>query len=74
LTHAFFDIAPEFLLTMFGASHLPPCTDQGRQLRIVERVTIAFLDRYLKGATGAHRRMAAAGDVAGVSVLQAVER
>jgi dienelactone hydrolase len=73
LTHAFFDIAPapKFLLTMFGAPHLPPYTGQQPQLGIVERVTIAFLDRYLKGIGAAERQMATAADVAGVSALEA---
>ncbi len=72
-THAFFDIAPppKYLLTMFGAPHLGPYTNEQPQLRIAQRVTTAFLDRYLKGAPGALRRMQAAGDVAGVSALQA---
>ena len=41
---------PKFLLLLTGASHLPPYTNQQPQLQIVERVTIAFLDHYLKGA------------------------
>jgi dienelactone hydrolase len=49
-TRAFFDIAPppKFLLTLLGATHLPPYTDEQPQLSIVEGVTIAFLDHYLK--------------------------
>jgi dienelactone hydrolase len=72
-THAFFDIAPapKYLLTLFGAPHLGPYTDEQPQLGIVERVTIAFLNRYLKRATGAGSQLMAAGDVPGVSVLQA---
>ncbi len=72
-TYAFFDIAPppKYLLRMFGAPHLPPYTVQEPQLGIVERVTIAFLDRYLKGAPGALRRMTRAGDVAGTSAITA---
>ena len=50
---------PKFLLWLLGASHLPPYTDERPQLHIVERVTTAFLDRYLKG-----RRRAALDDVA----------
>jgi fermentation-respiration switch protein FrsA (DUF1100 family) len=73
-THAFFDIAPrpKYLLTMFGAGHLGPYTDQEPQLRVVERVTIAFFDRYLKGVRGAAPRMRRDGDVTGVSRLLAV--
>jgi dienelactone hydrolase len=48
-TYGFFRAAPapKFLLRLLSASHLPPFTDQEPQLSIVERVTIAFLDRYL---------------------------
>ena len=50
LTKAFYEVAqrPKFLLTLLGAAHLPPYTNQQPQLGIVERVTIAFLDHYLK--------------------------
>jgi fermentation-respiration switch protein FrsA (DUF1100 family) len=72
-TYAFFNIAPapKFLLTLPGAPHLPPYTDQQPQLTIVERVTIAFLDRYLKHGRRGLQRMAAAGNVPGVAALQA---
>jgi predicted dienelactone hydrolase len=72
-TDAFFDIAPapKYLLTLLAAPHLGPYTDEQPQLGIVERVTIAFLDRYLKHGTGAGSRLMAAGDVPGVSVLKA---
>jgi dienelactone hydrolase len=71
-TRAFFDIAPppKYLLTMFGADHLGPYTDAQPQLRIVARVTLAFLDRYLKGDRGARGRIFSAGDVAGTSAVQ----
>ena len=39
---------PKFLLRLIGASHLPPYTTNTRELSVVERVTIEFLDRYLK--------------------------
>jgi predicted dienelactone hydrolase len=50
-TTAYFAAArrPKFLLELLGASHLPPYTSQEPQLRIVERVSLAFLDHYLKG-------------------------
>ena len=50
-TSGYFGLAqrPKFLLWLFGASHLPPYTDEEPQLGIVERATIAFLDHYLKG-------------------------
>jgi len=73
-TYAFFDPAPhpKYLLTMPGAPHLPPYTDEQPQLAIVERVTIAFLDRYLKGNRGAVARMASEADRPGIAALQAL--
>ena len=64
-TNAFFDIAPrpKYLLTLFGAEHLPPYSDQQPQLGIVERVTIAFLDGYLKHRAGALARLVSLGSV-----------
>jgi dienelactone hydrolase len=72
-TFAFWDAAPppKFLLTMPGTPHLPPYTYEQPQLGIVERVTVAFLDLYLKGERGALSRMKAAGDVPGGASLQA---
>jgi dienelactone hydrolase len=72
-TSGFFDGAPrpKYLLTMFGASHMGPYTDQRPQIQIVEQVTVAFLDRYLKGDRAALSRMLAAGDVPGTSVVRA---
>ena len=70
-TFAFFDLAPrpKYLLAMFGAPHLGPYTDEQPQLGVVERVTIAFFDRYLKRARQALVRITRAGDVPGVSHL-----
>jgi dienelactone hydrolase len=70
-THAFYDRAPapKFLLELIGAPHLGPYTHMQPQLGIVERVTSAFLDRYLNRAAGMLSRMSAAGDVPGASVL-----
>lgn len=47
---AFFELAPRprYLLTLLGAGHLTPYTAQQPQLAVVQRVTVAFLDRYLK--------------------------
>jgi fermentation-respiration switch protein FrsA (DUF1100 family) len=71
-THDFFDAAPrpKFLLDLLGAPHLPPYTNEQPQLGIVERVTIAFLDHYLKRQPRALSRMRAAGSVIGVATLQ----
>jgi hypothetical protein len=69
---AFFDIAPapRYLLTLFGAPHLDPYTDEQPQLGIVERVTIAFLDLYLEHA-GSAGRLIAGGDQQGTAALKA---
>ena len=71
-TYAFFNAAqaPKYLLALPGARHLPPYTDEQPQLSIVERVTVAFMDRYLKGDRRALGRMATAGNVAGTATLQ----
>lgn len=61
--------APKFLLSLPGARHLPPYATEQPQLGVVERVSIAFLDRYLKGLPGARSRMWSAGDVPGVATL-----
>ena len=64
-TYHFFRRAPQpkFLLSLLGAPHLGPYTTEQPQLGIVERVTIAFLDDYLKHNTGAAIAMAQAGNV-----------
>ena len=73
-TSQFFAIAPrpKYLLELLGAGHLPPYTYEQPQLSIVERVTIAFLDRYLKESRDALQRMRAAGDEAGLAKLVAL--
>lgn len=70
-TYHFFWRAPQpkFLLSLLGAPHLGPYTNEQPQLGIVERVTIAFLDRYLKRALGATGRMQTAGDVPHLATL-----
>jgi dienelactone hydrolase len=72
-TYTFFNAAhrPKFLLRLIGAGHLPPYTTQQPQLTIVERVTVAFLDRYLKRARGALERMTSAINRPGVATLLA---
>ncbi len=72
-TSQFFDVAPspKYLLTLFGAAHLGPYTNQQPQLGIVERVTIAFLDRYLKALPDAAGRLTASGNVPRLSRLTA---
>jgi dienelactone hydrolase len=72
-TNAFFAAAhrPKFLLRLIGAGHLPPYTDEQPQLAIVERVTIAFLDSYVKHIPDALPRLIASGDVPGTARLLA---
>jgi dienelactone hydrolase len=70
-TSAFFDIAPrpKYLLELLGAGHLPPYSGEQPQLGIVERVSIAFLDLYLKHRPGSRQRLAAAGNAPGLARL-----
>jgi len=70
-TEAFFDPAPppKFLLWLLGAGHLPPYSTNRAQLRIVERVTTAFLQRYLEHRGGALATLERAGDVPGLARL-----
>jgi predicted dienelactone hydrolase len=71
-TDSFFARAlrPKFLLTLPGAAHLPPYTQQQPQLGLVERVTTAFLDHYLKQSASLGSLLAAARDP-GVATLRA---
>jgi len=62
---------PKYLLRLLGARHLPPYTEPGPDLEIVERVTLAFLDAYLENAPGALERLGTDGNVPGVASLQA---
>jgi dienelactone hydrolase len=70
-TNAFFSVAsrPKFLLRLLGAEHLPPYSYQEPQLGIVERVTIAFLDGYLKHRPEASQRLASIGNVPGTATM-----
>ncbi len=72
-TNVFFDAAqrPKYLLSLIGAEHLPPYSDQQPQLAIVERVTISFLDGYLKHGSYALARLASLGDVPGTASMLA---
>lgn len=72
-TNAFYNSAPapKYLLELLGASHLPPYSSQEPQLGVVERVTIAFLDHYLKQIPGSLHRLLTAGSVPGIATLNA---
>jgi dienelactone hydrolase len=73
LTEAFFAAAnrPKYLLSLIGAEHLPPYSAPGPQLEIVERVTVAFLDAYLKHRPSALPRIISLGSVAGAASVTA---
>jgi predicted dienelactone hydrolase len=73
LTEAFFKPArrPKYLLNLPGAEHLPPYSNQQPQLGTVERVTVAFLDLYLKHKSGASQRLLSVGSVPGTAALLA---
>jgi fermentation-respiration switch protein FrsA (DUF1100 family) len=70
-TETFFAAArpPKYLLRLLGAEHLPPYTSQQPQLAIVERVSIAFLDGFLRHSESALRRMPSLGEVPGTASL-----
>jgi dienelactone hydrolase len=72
-TYAFFDAAarPKYLLRLLGAGHLPPYTTQQPQLGVVERVTTAFFDSFLKHMPGAARRLASLGGASRTAALTA---
>jgi predicted dienelactone hydrolase len=61
--------SPKFLLSLLGAGHGPPYIAQPPQLSIVEQVTSAFLDAYVKGLSTAPSQMWSAGNVSGVAKL-----
>jgi fermentation-respiration switch protein FrsA (DUF1100 family) len=70
-TYKFFNSArgPKYLLRLLGAGHLPPYTRQQPQLSVVERVTIAFLDGYLKHGPQTLQRLASLGSVRGIAAI-----
>jgi fermentation-respiration switch protein FrsA (DUF1100 family) len=72
-TYAFFAAArhPKYLLRLLGAHHLPPYTREQPQLAIVERVSVAFLDGYLKRSSAALSRLPSLGTVPKTAALLA---
>ena len=70
-TDRYFEAAPppKYLLTLIGATHLPPYTTQQPYLRAVERVTIAFLAHALRHEHGSLRAMRRSGNIPGVARL-----
>ena len=72
-TNAFFEAAPrpKYLLSLLGAEHVAPYSVQQPQLTIVERVTLAFLDGYLKSRPGALEKLPSLGNVPDTASLLA---
>jgi predicted dienelactone hydrolase len=70
-TYAYFAAAPrpKYLLRLLGAEHTSPYQDAQPYLGIVERVSTAFLDRFVAGHADAGRQLAADGNVAGQATL-----
>jgi predicted dienelactone hydrolase len=70
-TLGFFDLVqrPKYLLSLLGATHVPPYSNEQPQLGIVERATIGFLDEYLKRDRSAPRRLRSAARLSGLSTL-----
>ena len=70
-TYEFFHAAhsPKFLLRLLGARHIGPYTNEQPQLGVVERVTVAFLDRYLKRLPESRTQLWRAANVPGVATL-----
>ena len=70
-THRYFELAPrpKFLLTLVGATHLPPYTTQQPYLRVVEQVTIAFLDHFLLDEHASLVQMRDSGNVSHIARL-----
>jgi fermentation-respiration switch protein FrsA (DUF1100 family) len=72
-TYEFFNSArgPKYLLRLLGAGHLPPYSRQQPQLSIVERVTLAFLDGYLKHRPQTLQQLVSLGSVPGIAAVTA---
>jgi predicted dienelactone hydrolase len=74
-TYSYFADAPrpKYLLRLLGAEHTAPYQDDQPYLGIVERVSTAFLDGYVKGDAVDRRRLSRLGAVHGLSTWQ-IER
>jgi dienelactone hydrolase len=70
-TRRYYKLAPrpKFLLSLLGATHLPPYTTQQPYLGVVEQVTIAFLDHFLVHQHASLAHMRDSGNVAGIARL-----
>ena len=72
-TETFFEAAhrPKYLLSLLGAEHLPPYSDEQPQLTVVEHVTTAFLKGYLEHDPTALRELPRLGNATGIASLRA---
>ena len=70
-TTRYFELAPrpKYLLTLIGATHLPPYTTHQPYLGVVERVSIAFLRHVLRDDQAGLVQMRLFGNVSGVARL-----
>lgn len=62
-------VGTRYYLDLFGADHTGPYWGTNPVERLVVRVTVAFLDRYVLGQAGALAVMARDGNVAGTTAL-----
>ncbi|MGH9069373.1 MAG: hypothetical protein ACRD0J_18055, partial [Acidimicrobiales bacterium] len=60
---------PKYLLDIVNGTHDAPYEGNGAGAQVVRRTTLAFLDTYLAGHSGAAPRIGQQGDVPGVSTL-----
>lgn len=72
-TTKYFDAAlpPKYLLELIGAKHYEPYDESGLWLEIVEKVSIDFLNGYLKAQPESLHQLTAAGSYPGKASLQA---
>ncbi len=72
-TYLFFDAAPKpkYLLRIGGGEHLAPYTTDAAQLALVERVTVAFFDAYLRNSRKALAELQAVGNLGAAGSLLA---
>ena len=59
--------APKYYLSMIGQNHFSAYLPAGPAQRVVARVTINFLNAYLRGSSSALQAMKSAGSVAGLA-------
>lgn len=66
--------SPKDYLSLFGMSHTGAYLPAGPARAVVERVTIDFLNAYLKGSSSALGRLARDGNVPGLAALTSASR